>query len=65
MSARVEARAQAAAEATAERLAVRLREAVPGVRVRTDGDRVVLAGRGLGRRMLSEPALRWPGGLLR
>lgn len=65
MSARVDARAEAAAEAAIERLAAQLGEAVPGAEVRVEPGRVVLSGRGLARRMLRDPALRWPGGLLR
>lgn len=64
MSARVEARAEAAAEAAVARLAARLGEAVPGAEVTVEPGRVVLSGRGLARRMLAEPALRWPGGLI-
>jgi hypothetical protein len=65
MSARVEARAAAAVEEAVARLAARLGDAVPGADVTVEPGRVVLSGRGLARRMLAEPALRWPGGLLR
>lgn len=61
-----EVRAQAvgerAANAAAERLADEARAALPGVAVTAEDGRVVLAGRGLARRMLLDPALRWPGG---
>jgi len=32
---------------------------VKGVAVAVEGERVVLTGRGLGRRLVVEPALRW------
>jgi hypothetical protein len=65
MSARVERAAEARARAVAVRLAGAAERALPGVSVRAEDDRVVLEGRGLARRALDEPALRWPGGLLR
>jgi hypothetical protein len=65
MSARIEARAEAAVAEAVERLAARLGEAVPGAEVTVEPGQVVLSGRGLARRMLAEPGLRWPGGLLR
>ena len=65
MSARIEALARARAEALAETLAVRLEEAVPGVAVARAGEVVTVSGRGVARRALTDPALRWPGGLLR
>jgi len=37
-----------------------MRAGVPrGIEVDVEGDEVVLSGRGLGRRLLVEPALRW------
>jgi hypothetical protein len=59
---RIAAEAQAAAVA---RVAERVADAVPGVAVTRDDDGVTLAGPGLGRRMLDEPALRWFGSLVR
>lgn len=55
---------QAAAD-TAGRMGERVREAVPGVSVTVEGTVVTLSGRGLWRRWLADPALRWLGGLLR
>lgn len=49
----------------AERLADAAGEALPGVSVKAESARVVISGRGLGRRWLRDPALRWLGGLLR
>ncbi len=43
-----------------ERLAAALRaREAPGVAVSEEGERVVLAGRGLGRRMAMDAELRW------
>ena len=61
---RLEARAARAAEARAaarrERIAARMAEQAPrDVSVAVEGDRVAVAGRGLMRRMLLDPALRW------
>lgn len=50
---------------TAARLADAVREAVPRVSVEAEAGRVVISGRGLVRRWLRDPALRWLGGLLR
>lgn len=65
MSGGWQARAEAAGEAAAARMRVRLAErlgeAVPGARVTLAGDGVAITG----RRLREEPALRWPGGLLR
>lgn len=60
MTPTIEARARVAAEAAAARVAEGLRD-VPGVRVTVSGGEVVVEGRGLARRVLGEPALRWPG----
>ena len=46
-------------------VAARLAEELPGVEVSVEGDDVVVAGRGLRWRAVSEPALRWIGSLLR
>jgi len=56
--------ARAVARATA-RLAAAAGAALPGLRVRAEEGRVVISGRGLARRLLADPALRWLGGLLR
>jgi hypothetical protein len=53
---RGEARAQAAARRIAEAAAA---EAPKGVRVEASADGVRLSGRGLARRLVEEPALRW------
>ena len=55
---------RAVADATV-RLAAAADAALLGLTVTAEGDRVVIAGRGLARRMLADPALRWLGGLLR
>jgi hypothetical protein len=55
----------AAAERAAARLAEAARAGLPGVTVEAEPGRVVLTGRGLERRRLGDPALRWLGGLLR
>jgi hypothetical protein len=64
-----EARAAAIGERAATRAAARLaeaaREALPGVSVEAEPGRVVISGRGLGRRLLRDPAFRWLGGLIR
>ncbi|WBY07107.1 hypothetical protein PIB19_17035 [Sphingomonas sp. 7/4-4] len=64
-----EARAETLGAAAAERAAVRLaataRETLPGVSAEAEAGRVVISGRGLGRRWLRDPALRWLGGLMR
>jgi len=53
-------RARTRAAARREGLAERMRAGVPrGIEVDVEGDEVVLSGRGLGRRLLVEPALRW------
>ncbi|WP_404336195.1 hypothetical protein AB2M62_18525 [Sphingomonas sp. MMS12-HWE2-04] len=56
--------AQAVAAAT-ERLADAAEAALPGLAVTAESDRVVIRGRGLARRLLADPALRWLGGLIR
>ena len=69
MMEKLEARAEAigaqAAARTAERLGAVAREALPGVDVTVEPGRVVLSARGLERRRLVDPTLRWLGGLLR
>ena len=66
---RIEARARAIAaearDAAVARLVDRAGAALPGVEVMREGAGVTLTGRGLGRRMLDEPALRWIGSLVR
>lgn len=65
----LEARARIAGEQAVTRATARLaeaaRDALPGVSVEADFGRVVISGRGLARRMLRDPALRWLGGLMR
>lgn len=63
--ARAEALGASATVRATARLAEAAREALPGVAVEAEPGRVVLSGRGLGRRRLRDPALRWLGGLLR
>lgn len=46
-------------------LAAKIENGVPGVRAAVEGERVVLGGRGLRRRRLSDPALRWLGRWMR
>lgn len=65
LEARGESLGAAAAERAAQQLGAVARETLPGVAVSVEPGRVVLSGRGLGRRWLSDPALRWLGGLLR
>lgn len=69
MMERLEARARDAGARASHRVAERLADAagetLPGVSVAAEGTRVVVSGRGLGRRWLRDPALRWLGGLLR
>lgn len=55
----------AAARRAARRGAAPLRAALPGVRVRAEGARILLSGRGLNRRRATEAALRWIAGLWR
>jgi len=64
MFGRIRERAQRQAERRAaagrERLAARMRSAAPGeIEVGVEGETVVLGGRGLSRRLLVDPALRW------
>lgn len=47
-----------------ERIAARL-GALPGVAAHVEGERIMIEGRGLERRRMAEPALRWIGGWLR
>jgi len=48
------------AAARREELAARLQAGAPrGVEIGVEGEDVVLSGRGLGRRLLIDPALRW------
>lgn len=65
LTTRGEAAGRRAAGDAAARLGERVREAVPGVSVAVDAGSVTLSGRGLWRRWLADPALRWLGGLLR
>lgn len=65
LKARGDAAGQARAEATAARLAARVRETIPAVTVAVEGGAITVSGRGLWRRWLADPALRWLGGLLR
>jgi len=60
LSQRAAGRAEARAERRRQELAERMAAAgVKGVAVAVEGERVVLTGRGLGRRLVVEPALRW------
>lgn len=65
----LEARGRAIGERAAERAVARLateaRAALPALEVEAGDGRVTIAGRGLVRRWLTDPALRWLGGLLR
>ena len=57
-----------AAEARDEaigRVAAAADETLPGMKVTREADGVVLAGRGLSRRLADEPALRWIGSSVR
>ena len=63
-SERVAARARELAEDAAARIAAAY-DMVPGVRAVRDGDRVVIEGRGLARRMLSDARLRFAPGIWR
>jgi hypothetical protein len=65
LNARAEAIGRRAAGDAAARLGARVGDAVPGVTVAVDGTSVTLSGRGLWRRWLADPGLRWLGGLLR
>jgi len=57
---RGESIAQQQAAARRERLAERLEALAPSdVQVGAEGERVVLSGRGLARRLALEPVLRW------
>ncbi|HEY0115704.1 MAG TPA: hypothetical protein VGB54_08285 [Allosphingosinicella sp.] len=57
---RVDARGNARALKRRADLAARIEEAAPkGVAVAIEGEQVVLSGRGLGRRVQTEPELRW------
>lgn len=55
----------AAARRAARRGAALLRTALPGVRVRAEGARILLSGRGLNGARATEAALRWIAGLWR
>jgi alpha-beta hydrolase superfamily lysophospholipase len=48
----------ARAAAVAAQLADRITDAVPGLTVAAEADRVVLSGRGLARRAVTDPLLR-------
>lgn len=69
MRARLEARGVAIAAEARQRaivaLAERVAAEVPGVAVEPQEDGVVLSGRGLARRLIDEPVLRWIGSLMR
>ncbi|WNO53545.1 hypothetical protein [Stakelama saccharophila] len=53
------------ADREADKVAEAVRDAAPDVRVTREGEDVVLSGRGLSRRRLRDPVLRWIGGLVR
>ena len=60
LEARARRYAEAGARARSAQLAERMREALPpGITVEAGEDGVAIAGRGLARRWLIEPALRW------
>jgi len=64
----LEERAARIAKARRERVVARLAsalEAVPGLRAEIVAAGVVLIGRGLARRALTDPRLRWIAGLVR
>ena len=65
LNARAEAIGRRGAAQAAARLEERVRAAVPDLSVSVEETRVTLSGRGLWRRWLADPALRWLGGLLR
>ncbi|AQR74433.1 hypothetical protein [Sphingomonas sp. LM7] len=65
LEARAEAIGARAAVRAAARVADAARAALPGVSVEAEPGRVVVSGRGLARRWLRDPAIRWLGGLLR
>lgn len=69
MRARLEARGAAIAAEAQRRaiaaLAERVAAEVPDVDVEAQEDGVVLSGRGLARRLIDEPVLRWIGSLMR
>ncbi|WP_158298922.1 hypothetical protein [Sphingomonas psychrotolerans] len=65
LQARAEAAGERAAAQAVSRLRDAAREALPGLSVEAEPGRVVISGRGLGRRWLRDAALRWPGGWLR
>lgn len=54
-----------AADAAVARLAAEARAALPGLEIEAGAGRVTITGRGLARRWLTDPALRWLGGLLK
>lgn len=58
LNARVAAWVRTLADEQSRRIATMFGE-VPGVRATRDGDRVVVEGRGLGRRMLNDARLRF------
>ena len=65
MEARAGRMGAARAAAVAAQLAERVADAVPGVAVSVEADRVVLTGRGLARRAVTDPLLRDLGSWLR
>ncbi|MCM8729701.1 hypothetical protein ACFO8O_01780 [Hephaestia sp. GCM10023244] len=54
-----------AAAIARERIAERIGDDLPGIASAIDGERIVLTGRRLRVRLLSEPLLRWIGSLAR
>lgn len=60
MTPAIEARMRAAVAGVVARVAAGLVE-VPGVRVAPGDGEIVVEARGLRRRAVEEPALRWPG----
>jgi hypothetical protein len=69
MMAALEARGAAIAAEAQQRaiatLAERAQAELAGVSVEAEADGLVLSGRGLARRLVDEPALRWIGSLMR
>lgn len=61
--ARADALARAARTRAVARIAAAVGDALPGIEVTTEGGAVVLSGRGLARRLLADPRLRWIGSL--
>jgi hypothetical protein len=57
--------AAAAQTLTVAAVAARLKEALPGTSVATSADQIVLRGKGLMKRWLTDPSLRFVGSVLR